>query len=66
MERPIVAIVDEVTEHTKTVRFAPRGKQEEWEIGEPYIPYSLLPDPLPRTVQVEVRWDRSAGTWSDQ
>ncbi len=67
MERPIVAIVDKVKEHTKTVRFAPRGKREEWEIGEPYIPCSLLSDlsdPPPETIQIVVRWDRSTGTWS--
>jgi len=59
LERSIVAMVDKVKEHTETVRFAPRGNPEEWEIGEPYIPYSLLPDGSPQTVQIEVRWDRS-------
>src|SRR5579884_3935787 len=34
----IVALVDKVREHTKTVRYRPRGLPDDWEIGEPYIP----------------------------
>ena len=66
LEQPIVAIADRVSDHTQTARFAPRGDPKEWQIGEPYIPYSLLPDSSVRTVHIEVRWDRSAGTWSDE
>ncbi|MGO9264232.1 MAG: hypothetical protein ACLQBA_04980 [Candidatus Binataceae bacterium] len=66
LEEPITAIVSMVKEHTETVRFTPRDDPKEWEIGEPYIPYSLLPDGWPQTIQIEVRWDRSAGTWSDE
>lgn len=64
LERPIVAIVERVTEHTQTVRFRPRGDQKDWEIGEPYIPRNLLPSPDVQTVRIEVQWDRSAGDWS--
>ena len=65
LERPIGAIVEKVSEHTETVRFAPRGDPKDWEIGEPYIPYSLLPSPSVKTLRIEVEWDRTAGTWSD-
>lgn len=65
-ERAIVAVVDRVREHTETVRFAPRGDPEQWEIGEPYIPYALLPTPSTQSLRLEVRWDRTAGTWSDE
>ena len=66
VERPIFQIVEKVREHTQTVRFAPLGDFNEWQIGEPYIPYSLLPSPSAQAVQIEVEWDRSAGTWSDE
>lgn len=64
-ELPIVAVVDRFRDHTKTVRFRPRGDQEKWEVGEPYIPYALLPDKRAQTVELEVRWDLTGGTWSD-
>lgn len=63
-KRPIVAIVEKVTEHTDTIRFAPRGDRRDWEIGEPYIPRKLLPDGNIGAVQIEIEWDYSAGTWS--
>ena len=66
LERPIAAIVKKVREHTQTVRFAPQGDPNNWEIGEPYVPYSLLPSPSVQALRIEVRWDRSAGTWSDE
>jgi hypothetical protein len=37
-EPDIVVLADRLAEHSKTVRFAPRGLRQEWEIGEPYIP----------------------------
>ncbi len=66
LERPIYATVERVSEHTETVRFKPLGDPKSWEIGEPYIPYSLLASPSVPTVRIEVMWDRSAGTWSDE
>ena len=65
LERPIVAIVEKVAEHTRTVRFAPRGDPKDWELGEPYIPYDWLPSPTIEAIRIEVEWDRSGGTWSD-
>jgi hypothetical protein len=61
----IATVVDRVRDHTRTARFRPRGNQGDWEIGEPYIPYSLLPDRLAQAVQIEVRWDLAGETWSD-
>jgi hypothetical protein len=66
LERPIRAIVEKIQEHTQTMRFAPTGDPKDWEIGEPYIPYSLLTNSSVQTVRIEVVWDRSAGTWSDE
>jgi hypothetical protein len=66
VDRPIFAIVEKVREHTQTVRFAPRGDPKGWHIGEPYIPYNLLPTPDSQALRIEVEWDRSAGTWSGE
>jgi len=61
---PIKAVVELVREHTKTVRYRPIGDdQKKWEIGEPYIPKDLLPDPFPQTLYIEVRWDYTEGVW---
>jgi len=65
LKRPIVAIVDKVAEHTQTVRFRPQGDPNNWEIGEPYIPNNLLPNPNVNALRVEVQWDDSAGHWPD-
>jgi len=66
LERPIIATLQRVREHTETVRYRPIGDPESWEIGEPYVPYAILPAPPPERLRLEVRWDRSAGTWSDE
>ena len=64
-ERPIIATLEKVQEHTETVRYRPIGPPDSWEIGEPYVPYTVLAAPPPERLRLEVRWDRSAGTWSD-
>lgn len=64
-DRPIHAIVTRKVDHSRTVRFEPEGKPNEWEIGEPYIPYELLPNSSVQRVRIEVEWDRSAGTWNE-
>lgn len=66
LEGPIIATLEKVREHTETVRYRPIGDQDSWELGEPYVPYAVLPAPSPERVRLEVRWDRSAGTWSDE
>lgn len=56
---PIDAIVQQMEEKTKTVRYQPRGDQASWQIGEPYIPTQILesfPGGLPRLLRVVVEW----------
>ena len=58
---PIVALVDKVREHTKTVRYRPHGQPDDWEIGEPYVPRGVL-DAIgsgadwPVTLRITVEW----------
>ncbi len=65
LEKPIVCLVKKVSEHTETVRYCPIGEPETWELGEPYIPYNLLPANVPDQLVVEVKWDHNSGTWGD-
>lgn len=53
--RPIVGVVRRVEEHTETLRYRPIG-DDEWEIGEPYIPYSLTCDSA-EYLKLTVDWD---------
>ncbi len=55
----IVEAVRWVRNHTKTARYRPLGDSSTWQLGEPYIPYALLPDPPPSQVLLKVRWDQS-------
>ena len=64
LEDPITCTVEKVNKHTETVRYRPIGAQTDWELGEPYIPFALLLDDLSARLQIEVRWDRSTGTWA--
>jgi hypothetical protein len=65
LRQPISAVVVKVEEHTETVRYWPMGAPDEWEIGEPYIPYGLLEPRIPERLRLDVHWDWSAGTWAD-
>lgn len=57
LKRPILALLTETKEQTQTVRFAPSGEQNDWEIGEPYIPFALLPeDYATKPILIEVKW----------
>jgi hypothetical protein len=56
-KRPILAILHRVNDHTETIRYAPSGDPKDWEVGEPYIPYSLLPHDTSKTLLIEIRWD---------
>jgi len=60
---PIVALLQLEAERKHTVRYRPLGDVKTWEVGKPYIPYSLLPESAPKLIQLEVRWDFSAGSW---
>jgi len=59
-DRPILAVVEHTSDHSQTVRYTPRGDPKEWEIGEPYIPFSLLPDAPSNVLVVKVQWDLSS------
>jgi len=56
LEKSIKALVQPVMEHTRTFRYAPLGEKRDWQIGEPYIPFSLIP-PDSHILSVQVRWD---------
>lgn len=62
-EQPIIAVVNRVREHTRTVRFDPDGDPDSWEIGSPYIPYELLDNEQAPQVLIRVMWDNSMA-WS--
>ncbi|NLS78479.1 MAG: hypothetical protein GXY76_14580 [Chloroflexi bacterium] len=60
-EDPIRVLVRRVSDLVHSVRYAPLGEPESWQIGEPYIPYSLIPGGADWLV-IEVAWDlRSRG-----
>jgi len=61
---PIITTAELEYRCKHSVRYRPVGDPKTWEIGTPYIPNSLLPIEIPRRVQLEVRWDYSAGNWS--
>lgn len=52
----LTAVVTRVDELTKTVRYKPVGDPETWQIGEPYIPMSILPEPWPDRLNIAVAW----------
>ena len=56
LKQPILAVLRWVSDHTQTVRYVPGGDPKEWEIGEPYIPYSLLPNESSNPLLIEVKW----------
>lgn len=61
---PIKVVVKKVSEHGRTVRYQPLGKdKKKWEIGEPYIPKFILSPQFPDLVYLEIFWDDSIGTW---
>jgi hypothetical protein len=64
-ESPIAAIVRRVSDQSETVRFAPLGAPEDWQIGEPYIPHQLLPNDSTQTLRLDIEWDRAAGVWTE-
>ncbi len=55
--KPITAEVDFLENHTRTAKYDPvlgKGKRE---IGNPYIPYTLLSDPLPTRLVIVINWE---------
>jgi hypothetical protein len=55
-DRPIIAAVEFDRIHTQTVRYQPTGDPERWEIGQPYVPISVLLFPYPRRLILLVTW----------
>jgi len=56
IEDSIKVLLKPVKAHGRTVRYAPLGDQAEWQVGEPYIPYSLIP-PDSHYLIIEIMWD---------
>ena len=56
IDNSIKVLVKPFKDHTKTVRYAPLGEEKDWQIGEPYIPKSLIP-PDSHFLIIEVKWD---------
>lgn len=54
------AVVTRVDDKTRTVRYRPTGDAEDWQIGEPYIPYGVLdaisPSQTPEKLTISVEW----------
>ena len=55
--QPIDTIVYWCSDHTKTAHYYPAGEEDALEIGEPYIPYDLIPG-TPKKVRIRVVWDK--------
>ena len=54
--QPIFAEVSFTREHTKTFRYDPVGDNNQWEIGSPYIPKSVLEYEKIDTLYLTVEW----------
>ena len=51
------AVVELKEKHSNTIRYAPVGDPKEWQIGEPYIPVTVLDRPWPERLHIAVSWD---------
>ena len=54
-ENPIYAELEILEEHTKTMRYTPIGNDDDWGIGQPYIPFQLLPEKKDR-IAIFIEW----------
>lgn len=52
----IYSIVKRTSDHTQTIRYTPTSESKEAEIGEPYIPISLLKDYTSDFLLIKVKW----------
>ena len=61
LNNPIEVLVERVDEYyTKTDKYTPVGDKKDWQIGEPYIPESILTSEFSSTpdfLKIEVNWD---------
>lgn len=53
---PILSHIKFHSKHSMTVRYDPIGYPDIWEIGSPYIPYSLLQDSNVEIILICVQW----------
>ena len=53
---PIIAAVEFDRIHTQTVRYKPVGEPDRWELGQPYIPKSILSSDYPKRLILLVMW----------
>lgn len=56
LREPISALVTPTKDHVNTRQYEPSGDREDWQIGFPYIPYSLIP-PGSDLLVIQVEWD---------
>jgi hypothetical protein len=58
---PIVALIHAFKPHTVTLRYHPIGDHNEWEIGEPYIPYDLTHNQS-EYLKITIEWKKPEDT----
>lgn len=58
LEDPIRVLVRRVSKLSSTMKYAPVGDSETWQIGKPYIPHSLVVEDS-NLLAIEVEWDLS-------
>ena len=59
-KKPITSIIHAFKPHTTTLRYHPIGDHSEWEIGEPYIPYSMTHNEA-EYLKITIAWKKPAG-----
>ncbi len=56
LDNSIKVLIKPISKLSRTVRYTPLDEKKEWQIGEPYIPFSLIPFDS-HLLKVEVKWD---------
>ena len=59
--KPITTEVIFLEDHTRTAKYDPVLSEEKREIGNPYIPYTLLSDPPPSRLVIVINWEKGNG-----
>ena len=54
-QEPIFEIVKKTDKCSETMRYTPIIERNDWEIGEPYIPFELVPEE-PDQLAIQVIW----------
>lgn len=55
-KQAITALLQKKKDNVHSARYEPLGQRTEWELGEPYIPYSILPENVPNNLRIIVQW----------